>query len=135
MALLKRASLPLTACLLLATSGDLPAIGNWGSSYSEALWDTPWQHFTEDDWKGFNATLIDTLDHAKDGETRTWSNEKTKASGEFTVLKSVVRRGEQCRELKIVAEASGLRRITGIAYCPDDSGSWNAIPGRNGKPF
>lgn len=137
MAVLKGSILPLVivGAASLVGSGPALAIGNWGSSYSEALWDTPWQHFTDEDWKGFNATLDELLNQGKDGDTRTWNNAKTKASAEFTILKSVTRKEVLCKEVKIVAEAAGLRRVTGIAYCPDSDGQWTAIPGRNGKPF
>ncbi len=126
---------PLGLALLLllpALPQTAHALSYFGT-YSSTLWDTPSQYFTDADWKLFDDTLQKTLDTAPDGEANAWSNPASKASGDFTVLKSVKRNGQDCREVKIVATAGGYRRITGIAFCKEDDGSWKAVPGRNHK--
>jgi hypothetical protein len=108
------------------------AIAYWGT-YSATLWNTPSQYFTNQDWQLFESTLQRTLDSAPDGQTNTWTNAATKATGEFTVLKSVKKGEQDCRQVKIASQAGGLRRVTGIAFCKEDDGTWKAIPGRNQK--
>lgn len=120
--------------VISSISFNVFAIGNWGT-YTATMWDTPSHYFTDEDWNLFDQSLEDTLNHAKDGETKSWSNPKTKANGEFVVLKSVIRQGQTCREVKIAAEAHAIRRVTGIAFCPADEGGWIAIPGHNRKKF
>lgn len=127
-----KSSRPLKALLVLSTcalSQSALAVGYWGT-YTSTLWDTPSQFFTEQDWSLFENTLQKTLDTAPDGQTQSWSNPTSKASGDFTVLKSVQRQGQDCREVKIVGSAGGLRRITGIAFCKEDDGTWTAVPGK-----
>ncbi len=108
------------------------AVAHWGT-YSSTLWNTPSRYFTDQDWQLFEGTLKRTLDSAPDGQTNTWSNAASKASGEFTVLKSVSRQDQNCRQVKITSQAGGLRRVTGIAFCKEDDGSWKAIPGKGSK--
>ncbi len=126
----------LAPALLLSAllSGHAHAIGYWGT-YSATMWDTPYQYFTDEDWRIAEDALQDTLDHAKDGEPRAWSNPKTKTSGEYTVLKTVARKGQQCREVKMIAAAKDIRRVSGIAFCPADGGGWVAIPGHTRKKY
>ncbi len=120
---------------LLAVSLISPpaaAVGYFGT-YTATLWNTPAENFTDDDWRLFEDTLKRTLDAAPDGQTQTWANPASKASGEFTVLKSLQRQGQNCREVKIASEAAGRRRVTGVAFCKEDDGSWKAIPGKQRK--
>lgn len=126
----------LAPALLLSAlvSGNAEAIGYWGT-YSSTMWDTPYQYFTDEDWKIAEDALQDTLNNAKDEEPRAWSNPKSKNSGEYTVLKTVSRNGQQCREVKMIAEAKALRRVSGIAFCPAEEGGWVAIPGHTRKKY
>ncbi|MEY4684240.1 MAG: hypothetical protein RLZ25_699 [Pseudomonadota bacterium] len=126
----------LAPALLLSVflSGNAQAIGYWGT-YSSTMWDTPYQYFTDEDWKIAEDALQNTLNSAKDDEPRAWSNPKSKTSGEYTVLKTVERNGQQCREVKMIAAAKGLRRVSGIAFCPAEGGGWVAIPGHAHKKF
>lgn len=124
----------LASCLLMSVvMPRAEAIGFFGT-YTATLWNTPSQYFTDGDWDLFEHALRDVLDHHADGESQAWSNVKSKASGEFTVLKSLEKSGQPCREVKIVASAGGMRRVTGVAFCKNDDGSWEAIPGKNRKP-
>ena len=122
------------AMLLLSLSGiaftaPSHAIAYYGT-YSSILWNTPGQYFTDDDWKLFENTLNNTLNTAKDGETRAWANPATKASGEFTILRSVQRGDNSCREVKIISQAQGRRRVLGKAFCKQDDGTWKVVSGR-----
>jgi Surface antigen len=116
----------------LSLSQSALAIGYWGD-YSATLWNTPSEYFTPQDWEMFEGTLRKTLDSAPDGQANAWSNPTSKASGEFTVLKSIQKNDRDCREVKIIASAGGLRRVTGIAFCKEDDNSWKAIPGKGRK--
>ncbi|GAB6047971.1 hypothetical protein JCM19379_17980 [Methyloparacoccus murrellii] len=122
----------LALCLLL-TSPVLPhpahAIAYWGT-YGATLWNTPSGNFTNEDWQLFESALQKTLDTAPDGQPIAWSNPATKASGEFTVLKTVKRGDRDCRQVKVIGMARGLRRVTGIAFCHEDDGSWKAVSGK-----
>jgi hypothetical protein len=115
-------------------SGNVHALGYWGT-YSSTMWDTPYEFFTDEDWRIAEDSLQDALNNAKDKESRNWKNPKTPASGTFTILKTVPRKGQQCREVKLVAKYKDINRITGIAFCPADGGGWVAIPGKNRKKF
>lgn len=115
-------------------NGNAHAIGYWGT-YSSTMYDTPYQYFTDEDWKIAEDALQDTLNNGKDGENRPWSNPKTKTSGEYTVLKTVSRQGQQCREVKLVAAAKDRRKVSGIAFCPAEGGGWAAIPGHTRKKY
>lgn len=108
------------------------AVGYFGT-YTATLWNTPAEYFTDADWQLFENTLKRTLDSVPDGQTVAWANPASKASGEFTVLKSVRRQGQDCREVKLVSQAGGQRRVTGIAFCKEDDGTWKAIPGKSRK--
>lgn len=122
------------AALLIAPLISQPshAVGYFGT-YTATLWNTPAEYFTDADWQLFEDTLKHTLDSAPDGQAMTWANPASKASGEFTVLKSVNRKGQDCREVKIISQAGGQRRVTGIAFCKEDDGNWTAIPGKQRK--
>ena len=116
----------------LSLSQSAHALGYWGT-YSATLWNTPSEYFTPQDWELFEATLRKTLDTAPDGQANAWSNPASKASGEFTVLKSLQKNDQDCREVKITASAGGLRRVTGIAFCKEDDATWKATPGKGRK--
>ena len=116
----------------VSLSQSTHAVGYWGS-YSATLWNTPSEYFTPEDWELFEGSLRQTLDSAPDGQARAWSNPASKASGDFTVLKSLKKHERDCREVKITSSAGGLRRVTGIAFCKEDDGSWTAVPGKGHK--
>lgn len=105
------------------------AVAYFGT-YSATLWNTPAEFFTADDWKLFEDTLRSTLNSQKDGGTTTWSNPATRASGEFTILKSVMKGEQVCREVKIINASHDRRRVTGVAFCKEDDGNWKAVSGR-----
>ena len=119
----------LTSALIPAPGHAVPIFG----TYSATLWNTPSQYFTPADWQLFESTLMRTLDTAPDGQAVNWNNPASKANGEFTVLKSVRRQDQDCRQVKIASAAGGLRRVTGIAFCKEEDGTWKVIPGRNRK--
>ena len=86
--------------------------------------DAPYAHFTEEDHAIFNETLNDTLSNGAEGETRKWSNPKTRASGEMTPLKSFERTGRPCRSLSIKNKAKGLTGSAKYNFCKQDTGKW-----------
>lgn len=106
------------------------AVMNFGT-YQATMWNTPAQFFTDEDWTIFNATLEDVLNNAKDNDVpKTWSNPKTKAHGEFSILKTVEKHDTICREVKTANSAGTARRVWGVAFCKQEDGSWKAVSGR-----
>jgi hypothetical protein len=69
--------------------------------------DTPYTYFTKEDHALFDATLEHVLSKGVIGESRSWSNPKSKASGEIKALKNFERAGVACRTLFIANKAKG----------------------------
>jgi surface antigen len=86
--------------------------------------DTPYTHFTDEDHKIFNETLNDTLNNGADGESRAWSNPKTKAGGEVKPLKTFERKGTPCRTVYIANKAKGRSASSKYNFCKQASGTW-----------
>jgi hypothetical protein len=77
----------------------------------------------------FRQTAVETLNDAKDGETRTWSNPETGSSGEVTVVRTLPKTDATCRELRITNRAGG-RKETGLwIFCHEpDKERWQMRP-------
>lgn len=86
--------------------------------------ETPTTRFTREDNRIFNETMNDTLNNAADGETRTWSNPKTRASGEITPIKSFDRDGLACRTARIRNIARGRTGDNTFNFCKQQTGEW-----------
>jgi hypothetical protein len=112
------------ACLLLLclTAGSLQArtVASWsflrGSVYAD---------LSPEDWEMLRATGRDLLDNHKDGSSRSWSNDATKASGEISVLETVERDGRSCRWVKISTSKNGnTSPVTRYLLCVAEDGRW-----------
>lgn len=86
--------------------------------------DTPYTHFTDEDHKIFNQTLNDALNKGADGESRSWSNPKSKAGGEVKALKTFERKGMACRTVYIANKAKGRSANAEYNFCKQASGAW-----------
>lgn len=86
--------------------------------------DTPFTHFTDEDHRIFSEALNNVLDKGADGETRAWSNPKSKAGGELKPLKSFQRNGAACRTVHIANKAKGRSAVTQYNFCRQASGTW-----------
>lgn len=94
------------------------------AAYIDLLKDSPISYFTEEDQEIFNKTLKDTLNDGADGETRTWSNSNTGASGEMTALGTFDRNGLTCRTLSVINNADGLSATRKFTFCKTEPGEW-----------
>jgi surface antigen len=86
--------------------------------------DAPFTHFTDEDHRIFSETLNNALDKGADGESRAWTNPKTKASGEIKPLKSFERNGVACRTAHIANKAKGRSSVMEYNFCRQPSGTW-----------
>jgi surface antigen len=89
--------------------------------------DTPYTHFTKEDHKIFNELLNGILNSGADGESRTWSNPKSKANGELKVVKSFERDSTPCRTLAITNHAKGRSASGEYNFCKKPSGEWKMV--------
>jgi surface antigen len=61
----------------------------------------PIRYMNDDDIGMMQATVLEVLDQAKDGEERGWRNDKTGNSGSVTAIKSFSEKGLSCRGIQI----------------------------------
>ncbi|MBF0246920.1 MAG: glycine zipper 2TM domain-containing protein [Alphaproteobacteria bacterium] len=75
-------------------------------------------------------TTRETLDDAKPGETRTWSNPDTGHSGSTVAGQAFASaKGDNCREFETTVDVNGdFRTATGVA-CRQTDGSWEVVSG------
>lgn len=86
--------------------------------------DTPYSYFSKEDHALFDSTLEDVLAKGVIGESRTWSNPKSKASGEIKALKNFERAGVSCRTLFIANKAKGRSASGSYNFCQKENGGW-----------
>lgn len=86
--------------------------------------DTPYSYFSKEDHALFDATLNDVLDKGAIGESRAWSNPKSKAGGEIKALKDYQGAGVTCRTLFIANKAKGRSASGKYNFCPKEGGGW-----------
>jgi hypothetical protein len=86
----------------------------------------PAERFDDEDLKLFLETARKTLAEAKDNETRSWENPKTRSRGEITVLRSFQHKGLPCKETKILNEAQGRKGENTFGLCQVD-GKWRLL--------
>lgn len=114
------------AGLLAASIGIFPpivgAVATIGS-YS-FLKGTPAEYFTDEDWTAYESAIIDALNNSKDGESKTWQNPNSQASGKLTVLKSLKTADKDCRLLKIANQAKKRKRVSDQLFCKQADGQW-----------
>jgi surface antigen len=115
---------------MLGTTATGPAFALADFGTYSFLRDTPAEAFTDEDWKIFKEALNGALNDAKDGETRGWENPATGASGEFTILKTVVKTDADCREVRMTNKAGNRTRTTGQVFCVGNDGIWKIGPVR-----
>jgi hypothetical protein len=106
--------------LVIILAFTMPAIA-YNFSF---LKDAPYAHFTDEDRKIFEQLLYNILDTGADGETRTWSNENSKAGGKIKVLESFKQDNFTCRTLAIANEARGRSNAGKYNFCKLDTGEW-----------
>jgi len=108
--------LPVLACLLFTTTAIAASLG-WMRGAAASF-------FTDRDWDLVSEALGATLDGAADGETRTWSNDKSGAGGSMTALLTETRADVTCRKLRIESHARGASSEDDYTFCRRGSGAW-----------
>ena len=72
------------------------------------------------------AAIRTTLDTGKDGETSTWSNPETKASGTIKPTKTFTKDGMRCRATEFTTSAGGERGASTWNLCSTKDG-WKVV--------
>lgn len=67
-------------------------------------------YFTKEDWMLSEKAAQDALNRARDNTKVNWSNPQTGAHGYFMPVKTVIKNGTKCRQMKMVSEA---HKVTG----------------------
>ncbi|MGH8447518.1 MAG: hypothetical protein ACREVL_19810 [Solimonas sp.] len=110
------------AALLVASVHGAPA----SAQIVNFLSDSALAEMNKDDKALANAAFRDALNGAADGETRSWSNDKSGASGSITLLRSYHDAATKldCRETKIELKARGRENKGPYFLCKTAEGQW-----------
>jgi surface antigen len=111
------ASLVAVALLCVVPRGS--HAGNWAF-----LDNAPMTYFTEEDMGMYQDALRQALNEAGDGDTRTWSNPATGASGEITPVRTMGEQDTTCRVMRIRSTARGYTETGSYKVCKQDGGGW-----------
>ncbi|HOP15939.1 MAG: hypothetical protein H6956_06125 [Chromatiaceae bacterium] len=88
------------------------------------LKDGPVGKFTDRDWEMMQETTRTALDNAPDGETVSWSNSDSGASGTIRPLETYDMDGMRCRRTELSNSAGGLSGNSQFDYCQQTDGVW-----------
>jgi surface antigen len=98
------------------------------------LKDTPVSEFNEEDLSLFEKAHKEALKNRADGDTVSWKNPDTGASGTITPLKTDRIGGRDCRLLRIVNSAGGRTGDSRFWYCKQPDGKWKITsPEKSGR--
>ena len=86
----------------------------------------PLGHLKKSDVTIARAEIRKTLDTGKDGETSTWSNPETKASGTIKPTKTFTKDGMRCRATEFTTSAGGERGASTWNLCSTKDG-WKVV--------
>ena len=84
----------------------------------------PLAHLKKEDIAIARAEIMKTLDNGADGQTQTWSNPTTKASGTIKPVKTFTKDGMRCRSAEFTTSAGGERGAITWNVCNTKDG-WN----------
>lgn len=82
----------------------------------------PLGHLKKDDVAIARAEIAKALDSGADGQTQTWSNPKTKASGTVKPTKTFTKDGMRCRATEFTTSAGGERGASTWNLCKTKDG-------------
>lgn len=82
----------------------------------------PLGHLKKDDVTIARAEITKALDTGQDGQTQTWSNPKTKASGTVKPTKTFTKDGMRCRAAEFSTSAGGERGASTWNLCKTKDG-------------
>jgi len=89
---------------------------------------SPVRAFTDDDWTVMRARTREALDEGEQGETFSWQNETTGASGSVTLREDSEHDGMKCRRAKFYNSADGMSGTSIHRLCRIADGSWRVGP-------
>ena len=82
----------------------------------------PLGHLKKDDVTIARSLISKTLDTGEDGQTQTWSNPKTKASGTIKPTKTFTKDSMRCRVAEFTTLAGGERGASSWTLCKTKDG-------------
>jgi len=106
---------------LLAMS-PLVSAQNWVT----LLKNTPAERYDEEDLRIFLDTARKALAEGKENDVLRWENPRTRARGEFTVLRVFEWQSHPCKEVRVYSEAGGRKGANDRALCQVD-GKWRLV--------
>ena len=113
--------------LLIGLAGAVPAIA---LAFDLTFLDqAPIRFMSDAEIDMMEATVVETLDKAADGETLTWRNDDTGNSGSVTAVKSFSEGDLSCRRIEIVNQVAKATRGSASSMmdmCQID-GSWKIL--------
>ena len=86
----------------------------------------PAERFDEEDLRIFMDTARKVLAEGKDNEKVSWSNPKSSARGDITVLRSFEWKANPCKEVRIQNQAQGRKGDVTFGMCSVD-GKWRVL--------
>jgi len=116
-----------TPMRFLALLFALAAIGSPADAQMGPLArNSPYERFNDKDTRIFEEYRNKALDEAPDQQTMSWENPDTKHRGDFTILKTVKKDGNTCREMRMRTEADGRKGDAVLNWCKID-GKWRLL--------
>lgn len=116
----RRFPLPFALVAIVSAALVMPA----HAFNTQFLNNTPLSKMNNEDVRLFKVAVHAALDDDADGAVRVWNNNKTRAGGEITPLRTFEERGETCRELEIANSAGGLSNRSRATLCHVPGGAW-----------
>ena len=86
--------------------------------------DAPVAYMTDEDIRLFQEAADKALDDTVDGDSVTWSNPKTDAGGEITLLRTDDSHAMLCRIVRVQNRAGGRENRGVYRACKDTDGAW-----------
>jgi surface antigen len=86
----------------------------------------PMSHLTQADIDIARAEIRSALETGADGDTHTWANPQTKASGTVTPTKTYMMKGMRCRLVDFSTYAGGQRNASTWTLCKTKDG-WKVV--------
>lgn len=102
---------------LVVAPGALAQFGLQGTAVNK---------MTKDDWSFATETIRKALDDGRDGQSYSWTNPKTGASGSVVPSAAFVRDGSKCRKASFAFVAGGSKGESSWTLCKLPDG-WKAI--------
>lgn len=89
----------------------------------------PLSHLTKADIKLAGTAIRTALDQEPDGNTQTWNNPQTNASGTVTPQKTFTMKGMRCRQVEFTTHAGGQASRSEWNLCKQKDGVWKIVTG------